>query len=204
MKVFKVFMGGCLGVIIFFFIVISFFIKLGKIENKQAEAIRNFPVIEGKLYTKDPIVTPISGEMAAAVLIESTGNYQSVFSTAASDDSLQTKEFFFVSKNLQIEVDGKIYELVGNTIDAYVKGGEETEITDCKNIIDDCFVGIDNILDANFKNLGCETKSGPIEVDSDYKSYNVKEFVFKNGSSIQIKGRIEGQQVIVLTWEDAN
>ena len=204
MKIGKILRFGCFGVIVFFSLIISFFMRLEKIEDAHAETIRNFPVLEGKLYTEKPIEAPLSGQMAAAVFIHSTGRHESTFSTTTSDDGLNSHDFFFVSDGLEIEIDNKRYKLVGNTMDAYANGGQKTEKASGNRLIDKRYVGENDILDANLRDAGYKTKEGPIDVDSSYKSHSLSEFVFINGSPIQIKGRIEGNQVIVLTWEDAS
>lgn len=201
MNVGKTLKIGCLGVVIFFSMVIGFFIIVEKKFSAKRETIRNFPVIEGKLYTETPLEAPISGEMVAAVLLKSRGDSDDSWkstSTSSNDD------FFIVAENIEIEVEGKRYKLVGNTMNAYVSEGKRVEVTEGKRIIDDRYVGVDDILDSNLKAHGLETKDGPIEVGSTYIGYGVEEFIYKNGESIQIKGRIEDDQVIVLTWEDAH
>lgn len=204
MKIIKVLKICSLGIIILLFLVISFMFKIQKDKEKHYNTIKNFPVVEGKLYTDKPIIAPISGEESVAVLLKSTGSYDSYYPIDTCDSSLNTNNFFFVSKDVEIEVEGKRYKLVGNTIAAFVSGGIKTKNTPVNKIIDSRYVGLDDILDCNFNELDLKTENGNIKIVEDYKSYNLEEFIFKNGDNIKIKAHIKDNKVYVLTWEDVS
>lgn len=204
MKITKISKIVFLGIVIFLLLIISFILKIQKNKEQHYKTVNNFPVIEGELYTKNPIVAPISGKKSVAVLLKSTGSYSNYYFTTDSDTILNTNNFFFVSEDIEIEIKGKRYKLVGNVIASLVTGGIKTKSLPVNRIIDSRYVGLDNILDCNFKELKLETEKGNIKIDKDYRSYSLEEFIFENGNSIKIKARIKDNKVYVLTWEDVS
>lgn len=168
--------------------------------NKQAEAIPRLPVLKCKIYTDNTVTAPLSGQQSSLYLL-SIGTVKYSKRLRKTDESFDYSMVIGYPKGTQISVNGQLYPIdfklciVDNPDTRNMPYLYETYATSHSTS-----AFLINYKRNNNQKIPALRNSHPwIDSFIEHNSPNnliLNEYIFKNGDSLYIKGKIENNKIV--------
>lgn len=168
--------------------------------NKQAEAIPKLPVLKCKIYTDNTVTAPLSGQQSSLYLLR-VGTVKYSKRLRKTDESFDYSMVIGYPKGTQVSVNGQLYPIdfklciVDNPDTRNMPYLYETFATSHNTP-----AFLINYKRNNNQKIPALKNTHPwIEFFIEHSSPNnliLNEYIFKNGDSLYIKGKIENNKIV--------
>lgn len=182
--------------------------------SKQWKAINNLPTLKCKIYNDKPLKSPLSNSETAFYLVqvgyEQYFEYDSTRINAEIYDNKQIVENFDYNlitgytPQTKLSVNGKLYDLNFKYLILDTLGDNKLQLNkkivsrkEKNNSIFAPFFSSDHQTVNNLKDKH-PWISSYLENINGYKNIVLKEYTFKNGDSIYIKGKIVNSKIVIF------
>lgn len=172
--------------------------------NKQLDFVADLPVLKGKIYTHQTITSPMSGKESALYLLRiGVANFSKNMKTKRPSEIYEEFDYSLIAgypKGTQLSIDDQLYPVDFKLCIAdHISGAEHfTKDTYATNHETPSYL----ISYKPTENHKISVLKGQhLWVNSFLEPYGltnllVKEYIFKNGDSVYIKGKIENGRIV--------